>query len=44
MERLVAGDKARRDLVVARLNQMPGVTCETPEAYWGVAPHPDEKS
>jgi aspartate aminotransferase len=31
LARLVAGDKARRDLVVARLNQMPGVTCAMPE-------------
>lgn len=28
---LVADDKARRDLVVSRLNQMPGVTCALPE-------------
>jgi aspartate aminotransferase len=28
---LVAEDRARRDLVVARLNQMPGVTCAAPE-------------
>ena len=28
---LVADDRARRDLVVARLNQMPGVTCPVPE-------------
>jgi aspartate aminotransferase len=31
LARLVTGDKARRDLVVARLNQMPGVTCAMPE-------------
>ncbi|PQO23120.1 aspartate aminotransferase [Rhodobacteraceae bacterium WD3A24] len=28
---MIAGDKARRDLVVGRLNQMPGVTCPAPE-------------
>jgi len=28
---LVAGDRARRDLVVQRLNQMPGVRCPLPE-------------
>ena len=27
LEEMVAGDRARRDLVVSRLNQMPGVTC-----------------
>ena len=31
LEALVAGDRARRDLVVARLNQMPGVTCSMPQ-------------
>lgn len=31
LEGMVADDRARRDLVVARLNQMPGVTCEVPE-------------
>lgn len=31
LEGLVAGDRERRDLVVARLNQMPGVTCALPE-------------
>ena len=31
LEALVADDRARRDLVVARLNQMPGVTCASPE-------------
>lgn len=28
---MVADDRARRDLVVSRLNQMPGVTCAAPE-------------
>lgn len=28
---MIAGDRARRDLVVSRLNQMPGVTCALPE-------------
>ncbi|SLN63556.1 Arginine--pyruvate transaminase AruH [Roseivivax jejudonensis] len=28
---MVADDRARRDLVVARLNQMPGITCPAPE-------------
>ncbi len=28
---MIAGDRARRDLVVSRLNQMPGVTCAMPE-------------
>ena len=28
---IVAGDRDRRDLVVGRLNQMPGVTCARPE-------------
>lgn len=28
---MVDDDRARRDLVVARLNQMPGVTCDAPE-------------
>ena len=28
---LVADDRARRDLVVARLNQMPGVSCPVPQ-------------
>lgn len=28
---MVADDQARRDLVVSRLNQMPGVTCPAPE-------------
>lgn len=28
---MIAGDRARRDLVVSRLNQMPGVTCSLPE-------------
>jgi aspartate aminotransferase len=31
LQDLVAGDLRRRDLVVARLNQMPGVTCTAPE-------------
>src|ERR1019366_6834048 len=29
---MVASDKRRRDLVVSRMNQMSGVTCEIPEA------------
>jgi aspartate aminotransferase len=28
---MIDGDRMRRDLVVSRLNQMPGVTCTTPE-------------
>lgn len=31
LARMVADDRARRDLVVSRLNQMPGVTCPQPE-------------
>ena len=31
LEGLVAEDRAKRDLVVQRLNQMPGVTCALPE-------------
>lgn len=31
LEQLVAGDRARRDLAVRRLNQMPGVTCAAPQ-------------
>lgn len=31
LEALVAGDRRRRDLVVARLNQMPGVICPAPQ-------------
>lgn len=31
LDNLVAGDLARRDLAVRRLNQMPGVTCAAPE-------------
>lgn len=31
LEAMIEGDRARRDLVVSRLNQMPGVTCATPE-------------
>ncbi|MCL4188763.1 MAG: aminotransferase class I/II-fold pyridoxal phosphate-dependent enzyme [Rhodobacteraceae bacterium] len=31
LEGLVDGDRRRRDLVVARLNQMPGVRCPAPE-------------
>lgn len=31
LEELVAGDLARRDLAVRRLNQMPGVTCAAPQ-------------
>ncbi|WP_333831040.1 pyridoxal phosphate-dependent aminotransferase [Pararhodobacter sp.] len=31
LEELVAGDLARRDLAVRRLNQMPGVTCVAPQ-------------
>jgi aspartate aminotransferase len=30
LDRLIADDKARRDLVVSRLNQMPGVRCALP--------------
>jgi aspartate aminotransferase len=28
---MVADDRRKRDLVVSRLNQMPGVTCRSPE-------------
>lgn len=31
LDEMVAGDRRRRDLVVSRLNQMPGVTCAAPE-------------
>lgn len=31
LARLVADDRARRDLVVGRLNQMPGLRCQRPE-------------
>jgi aspartate aminotransferase len=31
MEEMVADDRAKRDMVVSRLNQMPGVTCRPPE-------------
>ena len=31
LEGMVDDDRARRDLVVARLNQMPGVTCDAPQ-------------
>lgn len=31
LERMVAEDRTRRDLVVGRLNQMPGVHCPAPE-------------
>lgn len=31
LDAMIAGDRARRDLVVRRLNQMPGVTCALPE-------------
>jgi aspartate aminotransferase len=31
LDDLVEGDRRRRDLVVSRLNQMPGVTCPAPE-------------
>jgi aspartate aminotransferase len=32
LDRLVEDDRAKRDLVVARLNEMPGVRCAMPEA------------
>lgn len=31
LEAMVADDRRKRDLVVSRLNQMPGVTCKSPE-------------
>lgn len=31
LHRMVEGDRRRRDLVVQRLNQMPGVTCDLPQ-------------
>ena len=31
LEGLIAEDKAKRDIVVSRLNQMPGITCAWPE-------------
>lgn len=31
LEAMVADDRRKRDLVVSRLNQMPGVTCESPQ-------------
>lgn len=31
VERMVADDRAKRDLVVQRLNQMPGIRCTAPE-------------
>ncbi|NKB36834.1 MAG: aminotransferase class I/II-fold pyridoxal phosphate-dependent enzyme [Gammaproteobacteria bacterium] len=32
VKEMVADDKLRRDLIVSRLNAMPGVTCNTPQA------------